>query len=88
MKRFSILILVLLFASTSCARFRQNNQRNLFDNHKHDIKVTLYSGGKEVRIWDLKDAIISNSISSDGYYFYVKDQLVEISGDIVIEYLD
>lgn len=87
-KLLGLLLIIVLVGSTGCARWKQKNKRNLFDNKAHDIKVTLYSGGQAVRVWDLKDAIISNSDGSDGYYFYEGGKLIEISGDIVIEYQD
>jgi hypothetical protein len=49
----------------------------------------MYNGGDTVYHQDLKHAIINNSEHSDGYYFYDNDnKLVELSGDIVIEYQD
>ena len=79
--------LVTIIALSGCARTCQKLERNTSDNKPHDIKVTLYSGGEEIRTWEFF-GIVNSSKDSDGYYFYYNEKLVEVSGDVVIEYLD
>ncbi len=69
---------VLLCGCTDAGYERQWNWEN--------CKVTLYSGGKEVRTWHSTGVVQSES-RSDGYHFKDKatGKLIVISGDIVIE---
>lgn len=71
----------------SCARSCQGFERNLLDNRSQNVEVKMYSGGVCVDSFQFH-GIINNSTSSDGYYFYVNDKMVEVSGDVVIKYLD
>ena len=47
----------------------------------------MYSGGKVV-FTDTVTAMINNSSSSDGIYYYKGDTLVEISGDYILKSVD
>ncbi len=84
--RNTIIILSLLVL-TSCSRGCQEFERNIIDNHDHEIRVTQFSGGQKVGEWEF-NGIVTNSANSDGYCFYYKGKLIEVSGDIKIEYLD
>jgi hypothetical protein len=46
--------------------------------------IEQYSGGRLIQVYDFHGAL-NDSENSDGYYFFQKDTLVEISGDIVIK---
>jgi hypothetical protein len=88
MKKLVPVILIALMLS-GCARSCQSLDRNVFDNLSHELKITVYSGGDTIYHSHLKKAIINSSESSDGYFFYNNEgKLIEVSGDIVIEYLD
>jgi hypothetical protein len=50
-----------------------------------DYKVTLYSGGKAVKEWILKDILIQTEHESDGFYWSNNGKITRITGDIVIE---
>jgi hypothetical protein len=81
-----ILIAVML---SGCARGCQGFERQILDNQAHELKITMYSGGDTVYHTHLKSGIVNNSEKSDGCYFYSNEnKLVELSGDVVIEYLD
>ena len=49
-------------------------------------KVTLYSGGKEVKTWT-STGKVSSEENSDGYYFKDSEtgHMVTVSGNVVIE---
>ena len=86
LRRF-LIIMCTVFFLTSCARTCQKLERSTIDNHEHQMRVSLYSGGQVVKTWEFK-GIINNSENSDGYFFYYNNKLVEVSGDVVIEHLD
>ncbi len=47
--------------------------------------VTLYSGGKSVKQWVLKDILIQTEKESDGFYWSDNGKITRITGDVVIE---
>jgi hypothetical protein len=88
MKKIKLFAVVLMtVVLSSCARGCQEVDRSLFDNVNHNVKITQYSGGKLIGEWTI-NGIVNNSSASDGYYFYTNGKLVEVSGDIRLEYLD
>lgn len=89
MKKINVLLIALVaFALSSCARGCQSLERKTIDNHKHSIKISQYSGGKLIGEWTIR-GIVSDAEGSDGYFFYDNNnKLIEISGDVRLEYLD
>jgi hypothetical protein len=85
-KLFYLIAIIAIVSLSSCARSCQGLSRDLLDNTSQDVRVTMYSGGVLIKMYEF-NGIISNSANSDGYYFYYKGKLVEVSGDILIEYL-
>ena len=87
MKRLHYLILIVMgITLSSCARSCQSLSRGIADNHEQYVRIIQYSGGKEIGRWEIY-GIVNNSAQSDGYYFYdAKNRLVEISGDITLQY--
>jgi len=85
--RKAIIYLSAIFLLSSCARGCQGCSKQITDNQKQNIRVTLYSGGQEVKVWEFY-GIVNDEDGSAGYYFYYNNKLVEVSGDIVIEHLD
>lgn len=50
-----------------------------------NYKVTLYSGGKVVRVWLLPDVLVQNETSSDGFMWSLSGKITRVSGDLVVE---
>jgi hypothetical protein len=50
-----------------------------------DYKVTLFSGGKAVKTWTLKNALIQTETNSDGYWWSTNGKIIRVTGDILIE---
>jgi hypothetical protein len=46
--------------------------------------IKFLTGGKLISDYTFK-GILNNQEHSDGYYFYVNDTLVEVSGDILVK---
>jgi hypothetical protein len=87
MKIIPVILIALMLSG--CARSCQSFDREVLDNEAHELKITMYSGGDTVYHTHLKSGIVNNSQLSDGYFFYSNhNKLVELSGDVVIEYLD
>lgn len=82
LKRIVLFIIVGLFFS-GCQRACSDLSRSVRTS-KQDYRIELYSGGEKVKEFNLDNAIVNSSEGSDGYYFYHKDTLVEVSGDVII----
>jgi len=81
-------ILVLFFMAvtlSSCARGCQDWNRKTVSNHAQNVRVSLYSGGQVVKTWEF-NGIVNNDANS--IFFYYNGKLVEVDGDVLIEYLD
>jgi len=84
-KRFFVVIVLLLgFSLTGCASLGNSLSKTGTSIAGADYRVTLYSGGKPIRQWDLH-GIVSEESGSDGWYFNCKRQVIRISGDVVVE---
>ena len=86
--RFFILFAVLgLMLVSACDRDYEKIRRDI-QVGKKSYRIELFSGGKLVKYWDTK-TIVNSSEKSDGYYFRDSDEnLIEISGDVVITCMD
>lgn len=85
-KLFYLLAIIAVISLSSCARSCQSFSRNFSDNVSSDVRVTFYSGGQIIKVYEFH-GIVSNSKNSDGYFFYYKGKGVEVSGDVLVEYL-
>jgi len=50
-----------------------------------NYKVTLFSGGRAVKTWELKNILIQTEPSSDGYWWSNNGKVTRVSGDLLIE---
>lgn len=77
--------LCLLVACAGCTSAQQASNMAW----SHNYKITLYSGGKEIKAWHTK-GMPHNEEHSDGYFFVDRDngKLMSITGDVVIEQED
>lgn len=78
------LVTMILFSGCSPAK----RARLSGAAYAHNYRVTMYSGGREVRTFRTIGKV-QNQSESDGYYFMEADtgRLIEVSGDVVIEQL-
>jgi hypothetical protein len=78
-----LIILVLSCLCFGCSRDITWFKRS-FQTKNRNYHIWLYSGGKLIAEYKFS-GILNNQESSDGYYFYKDDKLIEIGGDIIIE---
>ena len=77
---FVLIISVALFSS--CKRTWESMRRGIQASDRH-YEIKQYSGGKLIGTYKFK-GILNNSENSDGYYFYLDNKLIEVSGDLII----
>ncbi len=70
--------LVLAGCARSCVGCKRSTQTGAREYH-----IRQYSGGQVVGEYRFH-GIVNNAESSDGYYWYQGDTLIEISGDVEI----
>ncbi|MBL1177668.1 MAG: hypothetical protein FWK01_21675 [Pantanalinema sp. GBBB05] len=88
MKRVLLaLVLAVALPLTGCASFGNSLSLSTSKVVGGDYRVTLYSGGKAVREWQLKSGFVNEEEGSDGWYFNCKNHTIRISGDVVVEAL-
>ncbi len=88
MKKFlSIVGLSALFTLSGCGLVDNAVNHVQLAVTSGDYNVTLYSGGKEVKSWILKNVLIQTEAGSDGYYWSDQDKITRVTGNIVIQEL-
>lgn len=82
-----IITLLILIVVSGCTPDKANNWTQKISNLLgDDYRITLYSGGKVVREWQLKHGIVNYEKNDDGWFFSCRKHLVVIRGqEIVIE---
>lgn len=81
------LILIGSASLTGCGQFQ--NQMTLVGAGMKtgDWKVTVWSGGQPVKVYEINDSFVSTEENSDGWFFNYNGKLVRVTGTITIEEL-
>jgi hypothetical protein len=84
MKRTTIITAFLLVLLTSCTqrgcqRFQKKTQFS-----ERSYEVVVFSGGDTV-YHDKFTGIVNGEEGTDGFYYFKRDTLIEISGDYVLK---
>lgn len=83
-KRFILLFgIALVFAFSSCQRGWQSFKKSTQSSKRH-YEVIQFSGGEIVDKYEFY-GVLTDSESSDGYYWFVGDTMYEVSGDVKIK---
>lgn len=81
MKKYLFVFSILFCSCTQrgCQRWNKNTQYN-----ERKYQVYMFSGGDTV-FRDTFTGIINGEDATDGFYYFKKDTLIEISGDYIIK---
>ena len=86
-----IILGVLMIASTSlvgCGGGFKNDMTKLGAIYSTgDWRVTVWSGGQPVKVYEVHKGFISTESGSDGWYFNYNGKLVRVAGTVTIEEL-
>jgi hypothetical protein len=80
-----IVLAVLVVGLTGCSAFRNKFSKGIDALAAKDYRVTLYSGGQAVKVYEVTNTFINTEEDSDGYFFYSGGRLVRVTGDLLIE---
>lgn len=76
---------VLALAMTGCSSFWNNIDKSLDGLSSGNYHVTVWSAGVPVKEWHVKNSFVNSEEKSDGWFFYVDNKLVRVSGVVTIE---
>ena len=86
MKAINIAVIVVVSAMLSGCGWLDNTINHVsLAVASGDYTVILYSGGKEVKTWELDDVLIQTEGASDGYYWSQNGKITRVTGDLVIQ---
>lgn len=84
-KLFAIGLLLIAVFLSGCSSMGNRLVKMSTDTLGGDYRVTLFSGGHAVKIWEVENSIINEEQGSDGWFFSCKNKLIRISGEVVVE---
>jgi hypothetical protein len=84
-KTLLALTLIGTLALTGCGGFHNSLGKAANALSSGNYIVTVWSGGKAARTYEVKDGFINSEVDSDGYFFFVDGKLVRVSGTVTIE---
>jgi hypothetical protein len=50
-----------------------------------DYKVTVWSGGKPVAVYNVKNSFVNTEGETDGWFFFVDGKFIRVSGTVTVE---
>lgn len=83
----SLLTLALIgtLSFTGCGAFKNNIGKAANAYSTGNYTVTVWSGDKAVRTYEVKNGYVNTEVNSDGWFFFVDGKLVRVSGTVTIE---
>jgi len=84
-KTLLTLAVIGTLALTGCGAFKNNLGRTFEAFSSGNYIVTVWSGDKAVRTYEVKNGFVNTETNSDGWFFMHNDKLVRVSGTVTIE---
>lgn len=81
----NLLICLALFFLAGCSAAVNNYNKTAAGMSAGNYKVTVWSGGKAVAVYNVKDSFVNTEADSDGWFFFVENKLVRVAGTVTIE---
>jgi hypothetical protein len=87
MKQLFLLITAMAtLVLTGCGGAFDNNYNKAVNAYKTgNYTVTVWSGGKAVKTYHIKNGFVNSEKESDGWFFFSEGKLVRLSGTVTIE---
>lgn len=70
---------------TGCGAFKNNMGRIADALSTGNYTVTVWSGGKAVKTYNVVDGFVNTENETDGWFFFVDGKLVRLSGTVTVE---
>jgi hypothetical protein len=84
-KALVTLALIGTLTFTGCGAFKNNLGRMSEALSSGNYTVTVWSGDKAVRTYEVKNGFINSEKESDGWFFMHNGKLIRVSGTVTIE---
>jgi hypothetical protein len=85
MKRVLLLAAIALIPLTGCSAWKNNMNKLGNALTQGDYKITVWSGGLPAVEYYVKNSFVNTEENTDGYFFFVNDKLVRVSGTVTVE---
>ena len=85
MKQLLLITVTATLTLTGCGAFKNNLSRMGEALSTGNYVVTVWSGDKAVRTYEIKDGFVNSEKESDGWFFMHNGKLVRVSGTVTIE---
>lgn len=86
-KLMVILAVVSCMALAGCGGISNWVTKVKANTMQGDFRVTVYSGGQAVKVWEVKNGYVSSESQSDGWFFSYNGKLVRVAGTVTVEQL-
>ena len=85
MKLLLLITVTATLTLTGCGAFKNNLSKSVEALSSGNYVVTVWSGDKAVRTYEIKDGFVNSEKESDGWFFMHNGKLVRVSGTVTIE---
>jgi hypothetical protein len=86
MKQLLLLLSIsAMFFLTGCGAFKNNIGKMTEGLSTGNYVVTVWSGDKAVRTYQVTNSFVNSEKETDGWFFFVDGKLVRVSGTVTIE---
>ena len=80
-----LLTIIATLTLTGCGAFKNNLGKISEGFSTGDYIVTVWSGDKAVRTYEVKNGFVNTEPQSDGWFFMHNGKLIRVSGTVTIE---
>ena len=70
---------------TACGGFQNNIGRMGNALSTGNYTVTVWSGEKAVKVYQVTNGFVNTETDSDGWFFFVDGKLIRVSGTVTVE---
>lgn len=82
-----MMVLAVVAVMAGCGSFENSLSMLSANVSKGDYRITVWSGGKAVAVWEIGDSYVNSEENSGGWFFMYQGKLVRVSGTVTIEEL-
>ena len=85
MKTLTTLLLSSTLLLTGCGGLQNNISKTVNALSAGNYTITVWSGGKAVRVYEVTNGFVNTEVDSDGWFFMFNGKLVRVSGTVTVE---
>ena len=78
-------VVIGTLALTSCGAFKNNLGKTVEALSTGNYTVTVWSGGKAIKTYQVVNGFVNSQQHSDGWFFFVDGKMIRVAGTVTIE---